>query len=436
MFWRTLGLSAALLVAATVGVGSVQATSVPRPKVIARGLNVPTGVLAMPDGTVIVAESGTAEGVAADSRNFETGEEHTTAFIGQSSRVLRVDERGKQTLLTTLPSLKIGQATYGAHHLVQLGEAVYVATTAWADYVKADRPEYAASVVRIAPDGVSMVGDMYEFEREYNPNGLQRESDPYGIAADAAGMIWVSDSGGNTLLRLDPDSGEIVLVAVFGGMFSPIPNPNRNGQNVADPVPSGLEVGADGNLYVALFSGMPFLPGTSKVVRVTPQGAITDYATDQTTIIDVALGPDGQLYGLSYGEFTGQGLGAERGRVLRLREGRVSEIVIDNLNSPTAMDFDAKGNLYVTVDSAGGEGSGKVVRYDNLITYPSIGQTTPLQRSDVVAPTPWVGETAASPVAANAAARLPIVWALVVGGALVLFVFVGAIVRGRRTPGR
>lgn len=359
---------------AALGAPTAAAEDKPANEVVVDHLNNPTGVLVDPDGTIWVAESGVPGSTKATARNFDIGKDGDTALIGDSASVLRVDPNGKRTKVAQLPAVKIGMMMYGAHHIVKVGDVLYVPTTAWTADVQAKRVPYAGTVVRIEKNKLSMVADLYEYERVNNPNGFRIESDPFGIAVGPDGNLLVTEAGANTLVKINPTTGEMLPLAVFGSLASPIPNPNRNDQMATDPVPTGIDIDKDGNAFVGFFSGFPFIPGAAAVVKVSPSGAITPYATNLTMLTDVAFGPDGNLYAVAYGAFTGQGFDGTKGMIVRVKAGKASEIVATGVDSPSALAFTAAGDAYVATKSASGAGKGQIVRYNGLIYRPSLGR--------------------------------------------------------------
>ncbi len=168
-------------------------------------------------------------------------------------------------------------------------------------------------------------------------------------------------------MRVNPESGEIEPVATFDGLPGPFPNPARNDAMEADPVPTAVVFDEAGNAYVSLLSGFPFIPGAAKVVLVTPDGAISDYATGLTMLTDLQRGPDGALYAVQFGMFTEEGPVPNAGSVVRIQEGNASEVLVSGLPFPTGLAFDQDGNAFVTINGLGAPGSGAVVRFDELI---------------------------------------------------------------------
>ncbi len=171
----------------------------------------------------------------------------------------------------------------------------------------------------------------------------------------------MADAGVNDLLKVDPTTGETELVAVFAGLPGPFPNPARGDAMEVDPVPTGIAFDADGNAYVSLLSGFPFVPGSAKVLAVDASGNVSDYATGLTMLTDLRSAPDGQLYAVQFGIFGEQGPTPNSGAVIRIQEGDASEVVVDGLAFPTSLDFDPDGNAYVTINGAGAPSSGAVM---------------------------------------------------------------------------
>jgi hypothetical protein len=214
-------------------------------------------------------------------------------------------------------------------------------------------------------------------------------------------MLWVADAGGNDLLKVDPASGKIELVTVFAGLPGPMANPTRGGAQEIDPVPTGIAFDGSGNVYVSLLPGFPFLPGSSKVVKVGSSGGVSDYATGLTMVTDLKTGPDGQIYAVSLGQFTEQGPLPNSGAVLRIKEGSATEVVLGGLSFPTSIDFNDAGDAYVTLNGVGAPGSGQVVRFDKLTamagsrlpapaTAPDAGPATLPETGGSALGLPWI----------------------------------------------
>jgi quercetin dioxygenase-like cupin family protein len=184
-------------------------------------------------------------------------------------------------------------------------------------------------------------------------------------------MLWVADAAANTLLKVDPETGALDVVAIFGGVESPLPNANRGDALESDPVPTAVAFDRGGNAYVSLLPGTPFRPGSARVLKVTPDGAVQEWADNLTMLTDLRRGPDGELYAVSYGKFTEQGPVPNSGAIVRVHPGSVSEEVVTGLSFPTSVDFNAEGDAFVTTNGGGPPGVGELRRFDEVAVPPA-----------------------------------------------------------------
>lgn len=338
----------------------------PQGSTFASGFNGPMGLLVDPDGNLWVVDSGLGGEDSIEMIPPGAPEPQMLPF-GMTSRIVRVAADGTQAEVAALPSVALGQEISGASRLAWLDGTLYATSGAWLESGDSERPDFIAEVVSIDPDTgeVSAVADTWAFEEANNPDGFILESHPYGIVAGPDGMLYVADAGANTLLRIDPGSGEVSLVTVFDGVPGMFPNDLRGGAQENDPVPTGVTIGDDGEMYVSFLPGFPPVPGTSKVVQVSTDGEVSDVAEGMTVLTDLQAAPDGALYAVQLAEFGEQGPAPMTGRVYRVENGEATE-VLSGLSFPTAIAFDADGNGYVTVNGLGAPGSGEVVRYEGL----------------------------------------------------------------------
>jgi hypothetical protein len=351
-----------LILAALAGVASAADGGT----VIGSGFNGPQGVLVAPDGSVWVIDSGTGGDQEVTMKDPETGQD-TKVTIGETARVVQIAPDGKQTVAATLPSFATPQEASGGSRLALLDGVLYATSGGWtqSDATPAAAPNTAA-VVKIDGGKATEVAQPWKLELEKNPGGFAVDSHPYGLTAGPDGSLWVADAGGNDLLKVNPSTGQVDLVAVFPGIPGPMANPGRGGANESDPVPTAVAFGPDGATYVSLLPGAPFLPGSSKVVKVGADGSISDYATGLTMTTDLRAGPDGNLYAVQIGQFTQTGPVPNSGAILRIKPGGASEVLLSGLSFPTSIDFNAAGDAFVTTNGVGAPGSGQVVKYAAL----------------------------------------------------------------------
>ena len=336
---------------------------------IGSGFTSPQGVLVDADGNVWVVDGGTGgeddvDWMSPDSGEVEPGK------MGETAQVAMITPDGEQTVVANLPSIAIGSDFLGGAGIALLDGELYVTVGQWLGELGDDRLPLEAAVARVNADGtVDEVATTWDAEID-NPDGTVVDTHPYGLTAGPDGLLWVADAGGNDLLTVDPATGEVTVVAVFDGIPGPLPNPNRDNAMESDPVPTGVAFGDDGTVYVSLLGGFPFVPGSTKVVTVDADGNVEDYATGLTMLTDLRMGPDGNLYAVSFGQFTEQGPIPNAGAIVRIMEGDASEVVLSDLSFPTSIDFNSAGDAYITINGVGAPGSGEVVMVAGLTDLP------------------------------------------------------------------
>ena len=112
-----------------------------------------------------------------------------------------------------------------------------------------------------------------------------RFADPYGLALDPHGALYISDGGDNDRIRVLRSDGTVATLA--GG-----PEGFQDGQGAAARfnTPSGLALDATGNLYVAD-------TGNHAIRKVTPDGVVTTLAGTGTPGFRDGPGPQAQFDG-------------------------------------------------------------------------------------------------------------------------------------------
>ncbi|HZI19847.1 MAG TPA: NHL repeat-containing protein [Pyrinomonadaceae bacterium] len=123
-------------------------------------------------------------------------------------------------------------------------------------------------------------------------------AEPFGLAADGAGNLYVSDAGeSNRIRKLSPDGSVSTLAGGAEGFA------DGAGAAASFHTPSGIALDREGNLYVAD-------TGNNRVRKVTKEGVVTTLAGDGTAghrdgpaaqaqfngPVGVAVDADGQVY--------------------------------------------------------------------------------------------------------------------------------------------
>jgi hypothetical protein len=214
-----------------------------------------------------------------------------------------------------------------------------------------DRPN---GVYRIADDGsTTMIADLSAWFRA-NPvkeptHDISPDAQPYAMIP-GDGVLWISESNHEQLLTVTPD-GTITRVVDLSPAAV-----------LSVGVPTGLAMAPDGGVYLGLLSEFPLTDGVAKIVKIAPDGTVSDVWTGLTAVTDIALAPDGTLYAteLSTGNTeTDPPYHPQTGKVVRQTGPAAAEEVATGLDYPTHLAFDADGLLYVAgpaLGSNGGEG--------------------------------------------------------------------------------
>ncbi len=148
----------------------------------------------------------------------------------------------------------------------------------------------------VAGDPASFVG----YSGDGGPATAAHLDNPQGVAVDAAGNIYISDTDNDRIREVEAATGIITTLAA---------GPLIDGAVLFDP--QGLAVDAAGNIYVACGSGT--------VDKVTPAGVVTVVAGENLT----GAGP--------VADYNGDGIPATQAA----------------LADPSAVAVDAAGNLYI-----------------------------------------------------------------------------------------
>ena len=111
----------------------------------------------------------------------------------------------------------------------------------------------------------TIAGSAGNFGSVDGTNGVTRFGEPYGVAVDKNGIIYVVDKQYNTIRRLAA-TGADWAVTTIAGLAGISGSSDGGGANVRFSAPTGIAAGGDGNLYVAD-------AGNNIIRRMSPAGA-------------------------------------------------------------------------------------------------------------------------------------------------------------------
>jgi len=190
------------------------------------------------------------------------------------------------------------------------------------------------------------------------------ESHPYGSTVHK-GTTYVADAAGNTILSVKPN-GKVKTLAVL----PPVPvvvtaeAAEANGLPACtvgrtfnfEPVPTDVEVGKGGWLYVTLLPGGPEDGSTGaqgRLVKVkVATGKVREVASGFAGATGVAVADNGDVY-------VAQLFG---GQVSRIKAGRTNAKPWAEVMMPAAVEW-ADGDLYVSAQVLSDKPKGVVLRY-------------------------------------------------------------------------
>lgn len=333
--------------------GTEPALSVtPTVSVLMSGLNAPRGLAWGPDGALYVAEAGTTAingpcATVARGPNCYSGTGSVSRW--RKGRQTRVASRLPSAYNTAFADIIGPQdvAFEDGRALVTIGWGGDPAARAqlgglargfgWLIQLKS-RNDWRG------------VADLAGAEADENPAGGPLDSNPFGVLALDHSQ-YVADAGGNSLLRVSR-RGHVSVVGTFPRTPAPVPF------GEADAVPTEVQRGPDGALYVSTLSGVPFANGAAKIYRVGSGGTPAVYADGFKTITDFAFGRDGSLYVLEYasGPFL-----TPPGRVVRVARNGTRTVITAALTNPTGILLDRRGTIYVS-NRGDQAGVGEVLR--------------------------------------------------------------------------
>jgi plastocyanin len=283
-----------------------------------------------------------------------------------SGAVFRIEvENGcPVTLASGFPSASAFGGRYGISDVAILNGTLYALGDGGFD-VQPPTPA-PDGVYRIDPDGswqaIANVGAWVEGNpTKLVPSDSDPGGEPYAMISDGQDL-WVSESNHGQLLRVTPQGAISRIV------------------DLSDPhlVPTGLKPAPDGGVYVGFLTAAPFTDGSSKVVKITADGKVTEVWTGLTAVTDVAVAPDGTLYALEMSTDNAKEPPFYRrnaGRVVRQTGPSSLEPVLSGLDQPVRMGFGPDGGLYVALPAHDAElKPGAILRVDpaaNNLTLPA-----------------------------------------------------------------
>ncbi|MFT4040374.1 MAG: ScyD/ScyE family protein [Thermomicrobiales bacterium] len=359
---RSLSLLLAATFCASAGAASLAQDATPAASggaslsVVVNGLNNPRGFTWADDGTLYLTEAGWG----GDAR-FPVVEGYTAVNGLTSSLVTVADGCATPVVQGLVSSLweEMGWV-WGAMDVAILDDNVYLllsgAGPTWLS------PSAHSGVFRLNEDGtLTMVADISAWLVEHPPAFV-----PPDYASD--GSLFDLEATSDALLFSEAVGGQIIRVTPAGEISALADLSEQH------PVPTGIAVDADDNAYVSFETTPPYAEGSTKVVKITPEGEVSDVWTGLTRVADVVFGPDGALYAAELSTNNTESfpfVHPHTGRIVKQTGPDTQEVVAEGLDFPVGLGFGPDGALYVTgpangatVEDGGNPGAGWLARVE------------------------------------------------------------------------
>jgi hypothetical protein len=332
---------------ATAGAASAQTTTT----VVASGLDNPRDLAFTPGGKLYLAEAGHG------GSECIPGGEQGTLCVGFTSSIAQITPGGVHTVVSGLVSTASpdGTSASGIDGISAVGDTIYGIITESSD-IAPDGPNPFLSpqtvakaraelgrliTVNPAAGTWSAFADVGHFDFGWTAEHASLvpdqfpDANPYGVYA-TKGIKWVVDAAANTLDEVFPN-GVVKVVAFF-------PNPP-----VSDAVPTCVDRGPDGALYVGELTGGGNAPGASVVWRVVPGHAPEAWATGLTAVTGCGFGADGRFYAVEFSTLGLDNAAPGTGAVVVVPAHSTSPaVLVGELSFPGGFAASKDGSLYVS----------------------------------------------------------------------------------------
>lgn len=301
-------------------------------EVVIDGLLNPRNMSYDADGNLYIAEAGAA------------GEQMTSSAdpFGASARITQVAPDGSSSVVVRgLTSYRAGDPL-GAHAVQAVDGSLWVLLGETSDFTI---PFTHALIELNADTGrVQTFVDLLTVELTEDPDGNPNEqSNPTDFAVAADGTVLIANAGCNCLMSWNPANGvQVAAVWPFDG---------------DNPVPTTVEIGPDGDIYVGFLTGFPFPQEGSRIERWSG-GELVETYTGLTAVTGMLVTDDGSIYAVEYGVFEN---GWGPGRVVRVDANGVQP-VLEGLSQPYGIAQAPDGSIVVSVKSYEGADGGAVIR--------------------------------------------------------------------------
>jgi sugar lactone lactonase YvrE len=161
------------------------------------------------------------------------------------------------------------------------------------------------------------------------------------------------------LYAVEPNHGEVVRVSPTTGAIQRVVDVSASQGHI---VPTSIAY--RGNFFVGNLGTFPVVPGSEKILKLTPSGRLKVWATGLSTVLGLAVDSEGRLYALESMTQAGGPGPAElgTGMIVRIEHSGALTTIATGLSFPTGMTFGPDGALYVSNLGFAGPGAGQILK--------------------------------------------------------------------------
>ena len=319
----------------------IRGTPTPVVSVYASGFNNPRGLKFGPDGMLYVAEGGPGGSSSTTAAQCAQVVPPVGPYKGslRGGRISRVDGNGVRTTVTdrfpsSQTSANLGNLISGVADIDWIGGTLYALTAG--SGCSHGVLNTVNGVYRLSAAGNPiLVADLSAFQKSHPV--AHPEADDFEPDGTWYSMVAV----GQTLYAVEPNHGEVDRIRT-DGTITRVADISASQGHI---VPTAISYHS-GVFYVGNLNTFPIVPGSSKILRVTPNGSVQTYRTGFTTVVGVTFDNLGRMYVLENTTTAGNP-SPGHGDIVRVQDGR-RDVIVSNLALPTAMTFGPDGALYVS----------------------------------------------------------------------------------------
>jgi hypothetical protein len=259
----------------------------------------------------------------------------TEGAVGELTRI-DLKTRDESTFAYGFPPSLVGIG--GAYDVAFIDGIAYVLVTLVDDPNLFPTGEVNGIYRVNGPDSYTIIADIGAFNLDNPPSGFNyfiSTGVQYSIQTYRGGFL-VADGHFNRILHITVD-GEISIFKSFGNI-----------------VPTGLDVSGN-TIFMAEAGPIPHNPEDGKVVAFsTNSPSVSTLASGARLLVDVEFGRGQTLFGLSQGEWNGDGEGSSAiendGALLRVNEDGTFATIFHGLDRPTSLEIKKNTAYIITLD--------------------------------------------------------------------------------------